>query len=344
MPADAFTPGTAARRSRKLSVERRLPVRVGVFLRGQRQVENRDLFRIEAGIHLLHAEETRDRQARAAQEHHGQRHLGHHQRRAQAMPRAAGRRAAGVLLERLVQVRLRRAPGRRQSEQHAGDQGDGQREREHAPVHGELHPERDLRRGQRPGPRPRPRGRAPIRPGRPPQLNRRLSTRSCRMVRQRLAPSAARTANSFRRERARASRRFATLAHAIASTKLTAPRSSQTTHGRLAPPSRRARAEHDADIGMGVRVRRGNAPGDLGHLGARLPDRDPGFQPRQARVGVSGSLRLRVATTNGVHNCAVSGNAKPGGMMPTTVWLRPSSVTTCPRRFVSPAKRRCHKP
>ena len=53
----------------------------------------------------------------------------------------------------------------------------------------------------------------------------RLSTRSCRTSRQRLAPSAALTATSRSRVLARASSRFATLAQAISSTMPTAPSS-----------------------------------------------------------------------------------------------------------------------
>ncbi len=50
-----------------------------------------------------------------------------------------------------------------------------------------------------------------------------LSTSSCRMIRQRLAPSDTRTAISRDRRVARPSRRLATLAQAISSTKTTAP-------------------------------------------------------------------------------------------------------------------------
>ncbi len=49
------------------------------------------------------------------------------------------------------------------------------------------------------------------------------SVRSCRIRRPRLAPSDRRTAISFWRTAARASRRFATLAHAISSTRPTIP-------------------------------------------------------------------------------------------------------------------------
>jgi hypothetical protein len=53
-----------------------------------------------------------------------------------------------------------------------------------------------------------------------------LSVRSCRITRHREAPSAARMAISFCREAAFASSKFATFAHAISNTKLTAPNKS----------------------------------------------------------------------------------------------------------------------
>ena len=63
-------------------------------------------------------------------------------------------------------------------------------------------------------------------PATPPASERiMLSVNNCRMIRPRPAPIAARIAISRRRPTARASNRFATLAQAISSTKLTAPRS-----------------------------------------------------------------------------------------------------------------------
>ena len=59
----------------------------------------------------------------------------------------------------------------------------------------------------------------------PPAIDsNRLSTSICRAILNRDAPSAARTANSFRRAAARASKRLATLAHAISNTSPTAPK------------------------------------------------------------------------------------------------------------------------
>ncbi len=59
-------------------------------------------------------------------------------------------------------------------------------------------------------------------------LSRRLSVNICRINRQRVAPSASRTASSLRRPMARASIRFATLAQAINKTNPTAPCNSRT--------------------------------------------------------------------------------------------------------------------
>jgi hypothetical protein len=67
---------------------------------------------------------------------------------------------------------------------------------------------------------------ASARPIEPPIVARRtLSVSSCRPSRRRLAPSAARSAISFRRADARLRSRFATLAHAINRTSPTAPSS-----------------------------------------------------------------------------------------------------------------------
>ncbi len=63
-----------------------------------------------------------------------------------------------------------------------------------------------------------------------------LSVTSCETSRRRLAPSAARTPSSLVLALARASRRFATLAHAISSTSATAP-ASRFSVGRVAPTS-----------------------------------------------------------------------------------------------------------
>ena len=70
---------------------------------------------------------------------------------------------------------------------------------------------------------------AAARPAAPPSTpSRMLSARNCRTRRARPAPSAARTATSRVRDCARASSRFATLTHAISSTKLTAPSSTSS--------------------------------------------------------------------------------------------------------------------
>ena len=67
------------------------------------------------------------------------------------------------------------------------------------------------------------------RPNRPPAIeSRMLSVSSCRMIRPREPPTAARMAISRRRPVARARRRFATFAQAISSTRLTAPTSTSS--------------------------------------------------------------------------------------------------------------------
>ena len=79
------------------------------------------------------------------------------------------------------------------------------------------------------------------RPSAPPTNDSmRLSVSSCRMMRPRPAPMAARTAISRLRVVARASSRFATFAHAMSSTKLTAPSSSQSVGRTFATSASRS--------------------------------------------------------------------------------------------------------
>src|SRR5438552_2760428 len=76
---------------------------------------------------------------------------------------------------------------------------------------------------------------AKIKPTAAPKVARStLSVRNCLVRRERLAPSASRSAISFCRTAARARRRFATFAHAIRSTNPTAP-SSTSNAGRMSP-------------------------------------------------------------------------------------------------------------
>ncbi len=77
-------------------------------------------------------------------------------------------------------------------------------------------------------------------PSRPPrQASMTLSMSSCRTIRPRLAPSAVRTAISRARYAERASSRLATFAHAMSSTKPTAP-SSERKISRIGPPLKRS--------------------------------------------------------------------------------------------------------
>ena len=77
-------------------------------------------------------------------------------------------------------------------------------------------------------------------PSAPLRLARRtLSTRSCRTIRQRVAPSDTRTPTSRARAAERASSRFATFAQAMSSTNATAPMSDRNT-SRIGPPFTRS--------------------------------------------------------------------------------------------------------
>jgi hypothetical protein len=75
-------------------------------------------------------------------------------------------------------------------------------------------------------------------PPRPPRsASTTLSTNTCRINRQRPAPSAARTVNSCARPAIRASRRLAKFAQAIRRTKPTAPKRTRSA-GRMFPTIR----------------------------------------------------------------------------------------------------------
>ncbi len=73
-------------------------------------------------------------QRRADEQHQRQGDLRHHEHRARLVLLKAGAGPAAAFLERRVQVRARRVQGRDQAEHQPGDDRDGHRERQHAPV------------------------------------------------------------------------------------------------------------------------------------------------------------------------------------------------------------------
>ena len=114
----------------------------------------------------------------------------------------------------------------------------------------------------------------------------------------RSAPSADRIAISLMRTAARASSRFATFAHAMSSTKPTAP-SSTSSAGRMRPDDRSS-SERTLSVHVGakvVRVRRLQILGERRHLGLRALERDAGLEPRreiQVLVRVAAGERRRL--------------------------------------------------
>ena len=128
-----------------------------------------------------------------------------------------------------------------------------------------------------------------------------LSTISCRTMRARLAPSAARSARSRSRRAMRASSRLATLAQAISSTKPTAPISTPSA-GRMPPVSS---SRSGTSVIVDGRVVGGMLAAQLRldgvDVGARRFERDAGLQPADrlqmlaaaARVGERGVVADR---------------------------------------------------
>ena len=196
------------------------------------------------GLHGAQRQRSADQQRRADQQHHRQRDLADHQHGARLVLPEARAGASAALFQSGAQIGPRALQRGNQAEEDARSRSrDQNREGQHAPI--DAPPARlPARRAagwrySRSAARGFRRCRAPSRPRAPASESSTLSVSSCRMMRPRPAPMAARIAISRRRPTARASSRFATFAQAISSTKLTAPTSTSSDertllHQRLA--------------------------------------------------------------------------------------------------------------
>ena len=131
----------------------------------------------------------------------------------------------------------------------------------------------------------------------PVTANRMLSVRSCRTTRPRLAPRAARIANSRVRPVERASRRLAMLTHAISRTKPTAPSKTQR-RGATSPTmsclsgTRRFRCPYRRQDMLSPGL------GDAVHIGTCFASVTPGFSRATASMPM---LMRRSRNVGSVH-------------------------------------------
>ena len=175
---------------------------------------------------------------------------------------------------------------------------------------------------------------------------------SCRAIRARPAPSAARTAISCSRSVARASSRFATLAHAISSTNPTAPkitssacRTPPTTcscSGTMFTPQSACRS------GCSSRSRAASAS----ILACAASSVTPGASRATTWRNRPGDCRACPPNCGGRHTSRVpmllteasGAKSKSGGSTPITSCATPSSAIVVPITAGSPPNRRWKKP
>ena len=81
-------------------------------------------------FHVLDVPQAVNRHSAACEQAERERELGNHERTAQPVP-AAARRGAAAFLEHVVQIQVRRLPGRSATEKHARQSGGCQREQQH---------------------------------------------------------------------------------------------------------------------------------------------------------------------------------------------------------------------
>ena len=160
--------------------------------------------------------------------------------------------------------------------------------------------------------------RARNRPSNPPSSARTtLSISSCRMIRQRLAPSAARIETSRARSTARLSSMFATFAQAIRRTKPTAPSMSKKT-SRMVPPfitSWKVWTRIPWSL-LAVGKLLLQAVRHHAQVGPGFGDRTAFFQnPDQPESRLSRRSSCASGTA-GIHRSSLFGNLKPSGITP----------------------------
>jgi hypothetical protein len=201
-------------------------------------------------------------------------------------------------------------------------------------------------------------------PSAPPAApNTKLSTSNALAIRARPAPSAARTASSWRRASARTSMRFAMLAHAISST---APIAPMSTHNVLATlPTRSSFNGRTVGRMRQLFVRStglsDQASNQIGSMRSRSARASAAVTPGASRASASklklpngfcaGSSRTATITSG----CgAISRNLNPLGITPTTRRcpvtdrdsvgpLKTSIESSRPSTASSPPNRRCQK-
>ena len=218
----ACTPGSASTRATMSSTRLAFASGAVVLRAGQVEPHRHQRPRIEAERRGLEVEEAAHEQRRADEQHERQRDLDDDERAAEPGAGTAGV-AAAALLEALLEVAARRLERRREPEDDAGQHRDGDRVDERARVEAPVDEVRHavLRHPHVEQPDANPGKAHPDRRAEQPDGT--ASVSSCRTIRHRPAPSAARIEISRCRTDARASSRFATLAHAISSTSVTAP-------------------------------------------------------------------------------------------------------------------------
>ena len=190
---------------------------------------------------------------------------------------------------------------------------------------------------------PRPHHASSSPPNPPASERTRLSASNWRTSRPRPAPSAARTASSRWRAVARASRRLATFAQAMRSTKATAPASTKSA-GRMSPVSC-CRSGTTFDVHPVLKS---------GNICVRLAETCV-ISACACSTAMPGLRRPTTVSDRprGVRDCAVnpigsqtstflSRIENPDGMTPTIVKGVPCDTTGWPRMFGSPRKRRFH--
>ena len=165
----------------------------------------------------------------------------------------------------------------------------------------------------------------------------RLSVRSCRAMRARLAPSAMRTAISWRRVAARIKSRFATLAQAISSTNATAP--TRTSSEVRTLPIRVSLSGMIRATGL-IPPARGSG-GIARAIASSSLFACSGVASARSRpmTGKRKELPGSSRSASGVQTWEAAGNVNPRGMTPTTVRVMPSRVIAFPRIARSPLKR-----
>ena len=238
----------------------------------------------------------------------------------------AGRSRSAAFLQHLVDVGLRDVQRRREAEDDAGAEADRGKNAKTRRVHRELDPVRLADVGvarRRTGGcrRPRARGRAT------PLIDREQQAFDEQLTDD--APARRRRARRGRRSRAtrcadRASSRLATLAHAISSTKPTAPISDRNTE-RIGPPLTRSLkvCTRGLDVLVGVGIVAGQALAD-GRPARRAPvaaDTPSASRPKTSKLRAS-----RFCLSRSRDQCAAAatgprsaGNLKPSGMTPMTI-------------------------